>query len=592
MFSGLSTYFMKDFLSLYFAFIIVLISIPMIIYSLGYVKEYKQKYSITYFWIMMMVFIFSMLGVILSGNCIVFMVFWEIMSVSSFFLVIYDYYEKINIQNGIIYFIMTHISGLLLMFMFALIGKYSGSMYFSGIISYSKMFTTNQKSIIIILAVLGFGAKAGLIPLHAWLPKAHPSAPSNISALMSGVMLKIALYGFIRVAFMFMKDIPVPCEVAVMLIGALTAIFSIINALYQNDIKKLLAYSSAENIGIIFSTLGISMIFNSFGLKELSVIALAAALFHILNHAVFKSLLFSSAGSVLYATGTKNMNELGGLHKKLKLTAYCAFIGTAAISAIPPLNGFASETLILKSFIQGAIAVKKPEFVLLILASGILLAFTSGGVLWCSVKSFAMTFLGEPRTEKAVKVHEVPAAMNIGMIILSVYSVVLGILSPLFLEFISKIAANISVQNADINIDSFGYEITIIAAVLTAVIVGTQIIFKFSDKRKTESNITWGCGFNKPKAYIQYSPDGLVHPSSRVVGQLAGYKKEVKVTSTVFLRQKTRDLIDKYIYENIIKLVDFISQRIIKIHYGKIQIYISYIFIALIFAIVFVLKFV
>lgn len=593
MFSNLTDYFMKDYLSLYFVFIVLLVSVPMIIYSIGYVKEYKKQYSIKYFWVMMMIFILSMIGVVLSNNSIIFMVFWEIMSVSSFFLVIFDYYEKINIKHGIMYFIMTHISGLFLMFMFAFIEKYSGSIDFCSIISYSKVFTTYQKSIIIILALVGFGTKSGLIPLHAWLPKAHPSAPSNISSLMSGVMLKIALYGFIRTAFMFISDVPVTYEIVIMLVGALTAIFSMINALYQNDIKKLLAYSSAENIGIIFSTLGVSMIFQSFGLKEFSIIALTASLFHILNHAVFKSLLFSITGSVLYSTGTKNMNELGGLHRKLKFTAYCAFIGTAAISAIPPLNGFASETLILKSFIQGSIAVKKPEFVLLILASGIILSLTSGGVLWCSVKAFAMTFLGEPRTEKSVKVHKIPVTMNIGMGILSLFVVILGVLSPIFLNIISKISSTIMMQDEVISVVSFGYEITIVTGIFAVIIILMQIIFKITDKRKAEKNITWGCGFNYQKPYIQYSPDGLVQPSSRFVGQAAMYRKEVKVSSSsVFLKQKTRDIIDKYIYGNVTKFIDALSRKIIKIHYGKIQIYISYIFIALIFAVVFVIKFV
>jgi hydrogenase-4 component B len=586
-------YIMKDYLSFYFAFLILLIIVPVFIYSKGYVKEYKGKYSTKYLWLMMIIFAFAMLGVVISSNSLSFIVFWELMSASSFLMVIYDYKDKENLKSGIMYFVMTHLSGLFIMLMFALLYKFTGSMNFEVIMKQAPMLSISRKSIIIIFAILGFGAKAGLTPLHAWLPKAHPAAPSNISSLMSGVMLKVALYGFIRVTFIFMRGIPLAFGIAVMLIGALSAVFSIFNALFQEDIKKLLAYSSAENIGVIFSTLGLSMILNYYGLRNLEILALTAALFHILNHAVFKSLLFTCAGSVLYGTSSKKLNELGGLSGKMKFTAFCTFIGTAAIGAIPPLNGFASEVLIFKSFITGGQAIKSPGIVFIIFLSGIALAITSGLVLWTAVKSFGITFLGAPRSKKAKEVHKIPLSMNIGMGVLSGYAIILGVLSPFAISFLSKLANNIRGINIDISNQTLGYEITLIALILT-IIIGLLFMFnKLSSKAEiVEYKETWGCGFNNLKPYMQYSGSGYTQPAARLLGSFVGYEKEVRTKNTIYLRQKFFDIIEVFIYLNIVKLFDGIAKRIIKIHYGKIQAYISYIFISLIIAIILVMNFV
>jgi len=578
---------MHDFLSLYFVALIIIAAVPVFIYSLGYLEEYKKNYSIKYFWVMMILFLMSMIGVVLSDNSISFIVFWELMSTSSFFLVIYEYKKSENIKAGIMYFIMTHISGLLVMIMFILITKYTGTYDFNTITSLSKQLTYFQKWIILTLALFGFGAKAGLVPLHAWLPKAHPSAPSNVSALMSGIMLKIAVYGFIRTAFIFIDNISVYYGVIIMVAGTVTAIFSITNALFQNDIKKLLAYSSAENIGLIFSTLGLSLILRSFNFDGLSALTLTAALFHALNHAVFKSLLFMGAGSVLFAISTKNMNELGGLYKKMRFTGICVFVGTAAIAAIPPLNGFAGEVLILSNFIQALANLKSPGISIIIIFCGITLALTSGGVIWASVKTFGITFLGEPRSIKAVKVKSIPVSMNVGMAILAVYTVILGMLSPFVINYIYKWISKTSYINI------VGYEITIASAILILITLLIYVFIKTLLKEdKVVVNETWGCGFNNSKPYIQYSPEGFVQPGLRLMSNIVSYKKEVKVKETVYIRGRIRDIIELNIYSRIIKFVDFVASKIIKIHYGKIQIYVSYIFISLIISIILVLKFV
>jgi len=593
MFSTINSFMMKDFLSLYFIFLILIVAIPVVIYSIGYINEYKEKYCLKYFWFMMISFILAMMGVVLSTNSIEFVVFWELMSVFSFFLVIYEYDKKENIKSGIMYFIMTHISGLFLIVMFIIIAKYTKSMDFKVIALYAPRLSADQNIVILLFSLLAFGSKAGLVPFHAWLPKAHPSAPSNISALMSGVMLKVAIYGFIRINFTFLDKIPVQYDVLIVIVGTFTAIFSIINALPQNDIKKLLAYSSAENIGIIFAALGLSLILNSYGFKALSLLTLTAALFHSLNHAIFKSLLFTCAGSVLYATSSKNINELGGLYNKMKISGFCALIGTLAISAIPPLNGFASEILIFSSFVQSVAIIHNSSVMITVFFCSIILALTSGAVVYACIKNFGLTYLGQPRTVKAINIKSIPKSMNIGMSILSIYAIVFGVFSPFFITYIyNKISRFLNFE-LRLNVFNFGYEITIFTGIIIIISLIIYCLIRFLSKdEKVEINDTWSCGFNNPQSFMQYTSSGFTQPSSRLLGKFTNYKKEVKLKETVFLKQSVDDVIEKYIYSSIIGFFNFMALKINKMHYGKIQIYISYIFITLIISLFLVLNFV
>lgn len=578
---------MRDFLSIYFIVLILVTAIPNIIYSIGYVEEYRRDYNLRYLWGMIALFTASMAGVVLSGSSISFMIFWELMSVSSFFLVVFEHKKSENIKSGIMYFIMTHISGLLVLAMFIMIAKFTGTYDFAAILRGSANLTGQQRLAILILALAGFGSKAGLVPLHAWLPKAHPAAPSNVSAMMSGIMLKIAAYGFIRVAFIFIGDVSVYFGLAVMLIGTATAIYAVINSLAQNDIKKLLAYSSSENMGMVFAVLGLALMLRSLGLHSLSSLALAAAMFHMLNHGVFKSLLFMSAGSVLFATSTKNMNELGGLARKMKFASACALIGTAAVAAVPPLNGFAGEILIYGSFIQAMPQVEIPWLAMAILFCGIILALTGGGVIWASVKSFGMTYLGEPRSKKAEEAHGIPKTMKAGIASLAACAVLFGVFSPFIINLVYGWAFGSSSAVA------VGWEITIVSAGLLA--AAAAVYFAAGKLAKSGPDAvggTWACGFNYFRPYMEYSPDGFVQPGMRIFGKSAGYRKEVKVDGAVHVRARVRDVIENSVYVRVVSAVDYFASRIIKIHYGKIQIYVSYIFVSLIISLTLVLMFV
>ncbi len=572
---------MADNLSMFFTATILLVSIPVLIYTLGYIKEYKNVYSLKYNLMLTIVFIVSMILVVMSKDTLTFIVFWEVMSVSSFFLVIYEYKDQGNIGSGIMYLIMTHISGFFLMVMFAFLYKFTGSTDFEEIARFSHNLTENDIAVVFILAIFGFGAKAGFVPLHAWLPKAHPSAPSNASALMSGVMLKVALYGLIRVAFFFIADIPLNLSLSLVVIGTVTAIYSILNALVQKDIKKLLAYSSAENIGMILATIGLSLVFKHYGLNTISLLSLVAALFHILNHAAFKSLLFASAGSVLYATGTKNMNELGGLYGKMKFATIVAFIGTLSIAAIPPFNGFTSEMLILKNFILGASKVPDSWVAGILMISGAIIVLTSGGTLFAAVKSFGITYLGSPRSSKAESIHKIPLTMKIGMAILAAQCVLFGIFSPIIVNKLLYYMSDIySGTNIDISVVAVNYEILIVSGILLTTIMAIGLAVKINSKN-IASGDTWGCGFVNTSNRMQYTANALSQPQTRLFAKVQGYTKHVKITSRIHIDDHVCDIFEEKLYFPIVKLIDYVSGKVIRIHLGKVRVYVLYIFIAL-----------
>ncbi|WP_242941648.1 proton-conducting transporter transmembrane domain-containing protein [Parasporobacterium paucivorans] len=581
---------MDDFLSVFFLFIIILIAIPVSVYSTGYIKKYRNIYSGRYFWIMFGLFVLSMIGVVMSSNSISFMVFWELMSIASFFLAIYDHKNRESIKPGIYYFVLTHISGLFLMMMFGFIYKYTGSIDFTEIVHSRGMI--QEPWIIFILALIGFGAKAGLLVSEGSSFCAIHKFPSMLSAMMSGVMLKVAIYGFIRVTFFLMGGVSWESGLAVMLLGTVFAIYNIINALLQNDNKKLLAYSSSENIGVIFSVIGLALVLYDLKLYEAAIMALTAGLFHSLNHGVFKSLLFTGAGSALFATGTSNMNELGGLHAKMKFTAICVFIGTAAISCIPPLNGFASESLILVSFIKSSFLLDSKKLFLVVILCGCVIMLASGAAIFAAVKAFGITYLGKARSEKAVNVREIPRSMNVGMAMLSALSILFGIFSPFIVGMIS-IGLSESILETKYIVQPFGYEITRVAILLFGIIILILLVSRILDKgKKPQINSTWGCGFDTSKPNMQYSGDGFSQPVARYFGRMAGYKKESKVKDTILLKQKTTDKLENNIYMKLIYFTNFLAVRVVKIHYGKIQLYVAYILVAVILSLILVINFV
>ncbi len=410
-----------DRLSALFLLILGVVGIADAVYSFGYVEHCDHPRRRNLLVSLMNLFLLSMGMVILAGTTIQFLVFWEMMAVASLLLVLYDFESEGIGRAGLFYAVMTQLSTVFLLIGFILLYGETGTF---ALIPASPLVSPGALAAFLCL-FLGFAVKAGVIPFHKWLPYAHPASPSNISALMSGVMLKVAVYGLVR-AVLDIFRLDFTWGAVILLFGTASAILGIIYAYKETDIKGLLAYSSIENIGIIFGGIGLAVIFSDLGMPALSTLSLLAALFHSFNHALFKSLLFMAAGSVVAATHTRNMEEMGGLVHRMPFTAGLFSVGAIAIAAFPPLNGFISELMLFESLFFGLQVVDPLTKVLLIFALS-LFALTGALAAACFVKAFGITFLALPRSDRAMHAEEPCRSMLIGPGILAGLCVATGI---------------------------------------------------------------------------------------------------------------------------------------------------------------------
>ncbi len=494
-------------LSAFFIFIISLVALFASIYGIGYVKHYYKKYTIGTLGFFYHFFIAGMLMVVTASNAILFLIVWEIMSLASYFLVIYDRNDPKNIKAGSLYFIMTHIGTAFIMLAFLLLYRYTGSFDFGVIKANSAAIPMFAKNMIFIFSFIGFGMKAGIIPLHIWLPDAHPAAPSHVSALMSGVMIKTGIFMMIKLFFDVFTTAPLWWGVAILVIGSVSALLGVLYALTEHDIKRLLAYHSIENIGIILLGIGSALVFSSLGMPALAALGMIAALFHTLNHAVFKSLLFLSAGSVIEGTRTRNIEEYGGLMKRMPETAFFFLIGSMAIAALPPFNGFFSEWLTFQSLFAGIYSFSSLVVWIFILSAGTL-ALTSGLALACFVKAFGATFLARPRSHEAACAKESGFSLQFGMAGLALLSLVFGLFSGSIVSILNAVVKNISglrdaasivaVHPAQtIAVNGFAsvsapalFAIIILALALSVV----AIKYLVNRKQNIKTGATWDCG--------------------------------------------------------------------------------------------------
>ena len=510
-----------DGLSGFFAIIIGFVGMAVSVYSYPYLKEYEHKgYNPSRFCILFNLFLLSMAMVVTAQNGIAFLVFWEIMAISSFFLVTYEHKEPAAQSSGFIYLLMTHFGTACLIVMFLALASGAGGSFDFSAFAHAQ-YTPLMASAIFILALVGFGMKAGIMPFHIWLPIAHPNAPSNISALMSGVMLKTAIYGLVRIIFgALLISQPMPpiwWGLLLLFIGAISSVMGVLYSLMEHDIKVLLAYHSIENIGIILLGIGGAVTFTSAGLPLFAALSLFAAIYHTLNHALFKSLLFLGAGSVIHSTHTHNIDELGGLSKYMPLTALFFFIGAASIAAIPPLNGFVSEWLTFTSLLGG---VGSSDLVSFSVSLAVLfLALTSAFAVAAFVKAFGITFLGAPRSEHVHKAREVPKAMIAGMAILAIACIFAGI----FPSFIATLAfpalsqLGMSGAGGIFTAAASLPTLAIFAALLasSALVLAALYLLRGRFKQVEASGPTWDCGIPVVNGHMQYSAKGFTMPIIR-----------------------------------------------------------------------------
>ena len=409
----LGAHFRLDALASFFLVVVNLGGAAASLYGLGYGHHDPAPHRVLPFF---PAFLAGMNLVVLADDAFSYLLCWEFMSLASWALVMAHHREPGNAKAGYVYLVMASFGTLALLLAFGLLAGPAGDYGFAAI--RAAQHTPYVAAMVLILMLLGAGSKAGLVPLHVWLPLAHPAAPSHVSALMSGVMTKVAIYGFIRVVFDLLGQPAWWASVVVLFLGGITAVMGILYAMMEKDLKRLLAYSTIENVGIIFAGLGLALAFQANGLKLLAALAFTAALFHVLNHSFFKSLLFFGAGAVLTATGERDMDKLGGLIHRMPLTSFVFLVGCVAISALPPFNGFVSEWLIFQAVLQSP---ELPQWALKIMvpAVGALLALAAALAAACFVKAYGVAFLGRPRSPSAETAGEVDRYSLAAMFILS-----------------------------------------------------------------------------------------------------------------------------------------------------------------------------
>jgi hydrogenase-4 component B len=409
----LGAHFRLDALAAFFLLVVGLGSAAASLYGLGYGRHETAPHRVLPFF---PAFLAGMTLVVVADDAFTFLLSWEFMSLSSWALVMAHHRDRDNAHAGYVYLVMASFGTLALLLAFGLLAGTAGSYDFATIrLAEQPPVVT---ALVLGLVLLGAGSKAGLVPLHVWLPLAHPAAPSHVSALMSGVMTKVAVYGFIRIVFDLAGEPTWWAGMVVLLLGGVTAVLGVLYALMQHDLKRLLAYHTVENIGIIFIGLGLALAFQANAMGWAAALALTAALFHVFNHALFKSLLFFGAGAVLSATGERDMDRLGGLIHRMPYTSFAFLVGCVAISALPPLNGFVSEWLTFQAILQSP---ELPQWGLKIMvpAVGAMLALSAALAAACFVKAFGITFLGRPRSPAAEGARDVDRFSLAAMFVLA-----------------------------------------------------------------------------------------------------------------------------------------------------------------------------
>lgn len=494
-----------DPLSAFFIIPILIVAACCSIYSLDYWpadSNPRTIYKVIFFF---GILVASMLLVTLARSAGIFLLAWEVMALAAYFMVTTDDHKPTVRDSGTVYLICTHTGTLSLFAFFSILNSVSGGFKFPPTASISA--TAPMTTIIFILAVFGFGFKAGLMPLHIWLPAAHANAPSHVSAIMSGVILKIGIYGLVR-SISFFNTIPLWWGMVLLILGIISGVFGVLFAIGQHDIKRLLAYHSIENIGIIFMGLGVAVIGISKDSPTLVLLGMAGALLHVFNHAIFKALLFLCAGSVIHAIGTRELKKMGGLLRKLPLTSVAFLTGAVAICGLPPLNGFVSEFLIYLGFFNGAIFQEGTETYIFAIAAPVL-ALIGGLAIACFVKVFGVVFLGSPRSIESEHIREAGIMMRIPMIILSFICFAVGVLpvivAPLLQSAISSfLPLNAPLPTLTRNAPFSSISILAAVIIIVAVVLISRYLKKL-DRTEVKYGSTWGCGYLAPTSRMQYT---------------------------------------------------------------------------------------
>ncbi len=599
-----------DPLGMFFGLIISLLGFALSVYSFGYARGFYGRKNVGVLGALFNVLLLSATLVFFANQVVFFLIVWEIMALTIYCLVNFEHEHEETRAAGLLYFVMSHVGTGCLILGFLLLFQASGGYDFATFHAIGVTMPSGKRDAVFLLFLIGFGVKAGIVPLHIWLPAAHPVAPSNVSALMSGVIIKTGIYGMTRVFFDFMGTPPNWCGVTVLAIGTVSAVLGVLYALMEHDLKRLLAYHSIENIGIILMGLGASLMFLHSGHAVLASLALIAGLYHTINHATFKALLFLGAGAVLHATHTRNMEEMGGLAKRMRWTVLFFLVGAAAISALPPLNGFVSEWLTYQSLLQGYGTT--PSLIRLMFPlSGAMLALTGALAAACFVKAFGITFLAQPRSEHARNAHEASFTMLLGQGILAAACVFLGLFPLQFLKLFDPITQELTGQQLSVQLNaSGGWVLSGVAAQAgTVSTLGMAMMFLclmpvplvlwwfFARRAGTRIGPTWDCGLRGLTPKMEYTATGFSKPIRMIFKALFRPQRAVEREYDFLPYHATTIRFDSHIEEifqtRIYRPLNFhvlrLSRWLRRLQAGGVHMYLIYIFVTLLLLLFFAL---
>ncbi|RUX10521.1 hydrogenase 4 subunit B [Mesorhizobium sp. M8A.F.Ca.ET.059.01.1.1] len=590
----IGAHFRLDALSTFFLAVVNFGGAMASLYGLGYGRHESAPHRVLPFF---PAFLAAMNLVVMADDAFTFLLSWEFMSLASWALVMAHHREQDNARAGYIYLVMASFGTLALLLAFGLLSGPGGNYTFEAMRAASP--TPLATAFVLALMLLGAGSKAGLVPLHVWLPLAHPAAPSHVSALMSGVMTKVAVYGFIRVIFDLLGEPAWWSGVVVLFLGGLTAVLGILYALMEKDLKRLLAYSTIENVGVIFVSLGLALAFRANAMPSAAALALTAALFHVLNHSFFKSLLFFGAGAVLTATGERDMEKLGGLIHRMPLTSFAFLVGCVAISALPPFNGFVSEWLAFQAILQSP---DLPQWGLKVMvpAVGGLLALSAALAAACFVKAFGITFLGRPRSAAVEPAHEVDRYSLTAMFSLAALCLLAGIVPGLVIDGLSSvtlplIGSRMPVQMAQpwlsivpIATSRSSYNgLLVFLFIAFSASAAAYVIHRFAS-HAIRRGPAWGCGFADVTPSSQYTAVSFAQPIRRVFGTFAFRARETVEmpppgeTGPARLNVEMHDVIWETLYLPIGKALDFATDHLNHLQFLTIRRYLTLVFLFLV----------
>ncbi|MEZ5605391.1 MAG: hydrogenase 4 subunit B [Burkholderiaceae bacterium] len=539
------------------------------------------------------VFLASMAMVVLADDAYAFMVMWETMALSSFFLVTANHRIPEIRRAGYIYLLVAHVGAIGILMCFGVLQANTGDYTFANM--RAQHLTPFWASVGFLLAVFGFGAKAGILPLHVWLPEAHPAAPSPVSALMSGVMIKTAIYGVLRVSFDLLSLQVWWWGALLLALGLATALYGVVFAAAQVDMKRLLAYSSIENIGLLFTAIGLALVFSAYGMRMLAALALTAGLYHVASHALFKSLLFLGTGSVLHATGERNLGKLGGLIRYTPWVAWVTLVGVLASAGLPPLGGFVSEWLLLQSFLFTP-GLPHPVLNMLIPVVAALIALVAALAGYTMVKFFGVIFLGQPREEKLAQAHDAGRWERAGMLWLVAGCVALGLLPNQFIQLIDPVtqalvhaglgatvaADGLLLAPAGVTRASYG-PVIFLFGIAASFALAWLLVRRLYHGRLRRS-LPWACGFPWGNARMQDTAEGFGQPIRQIFEPFFRMKRELPspFDERPRYRVTAEDHLWHWLYLPIAHLAGRLARLVGLLQQGRIAVYLMYSFVTLV----------